>query len=868
MARSKNCWGTIMRHEPRADNSQADPAQAIVGKSTDATRVLILGPTRQDALFCVQILTEESIDATICESLHELCQRAQEGAGAALVPEEFLSADHVDTLHQLLNNQPTWSDFPLIVLLNSSHPTTHELERLLLLGNVTLVSRPVRIAAFVNTVRAKLRDRKRQFAVRDLLIQQKAASEATRRDERRLQMALRAGGMAAWEWSKDSVYWSERLYELLGYDTSITPSFDAVQRRLHPADLESASEAWTKAVENDIAFEMECRITHDADGVRWLAVVGEPVRSRSGKTLRYTGLVFDITGRKQAEMREKRQAATDHFLSEASGILTSSLDSKKTLSRITQLCVPKLAECAFFDLLGADGTANRVHVAHVDPDPEIMRLVQSGAPRADMNDYPPAQAIYANRSVLASNVDADDLSQRALTPEHKTAIQRVRPTSLISVPLAIRGETFGALTLIRTIQSEPYDEFDLRLAEELARRATAAIDNAQLYEAGQLANAAKSEFLANMSHEIRTPMTAIMGYTDLLMADETDETHAGYLATVKRNGVYLLTLINDILDLSKIEAGKLELANRELSLTELLGEVNELMSVRADEKEIPLRIDCAADLPKRIIADPIRLKQVLVNLVGNAIKFTESGEVRVTISNDPHQHGSLLFEVSDTGIGMSPAQTTKLFQPFTQGGAEVTQQYGGSGLGLAISSRLVQMFGGEISVESQLERGSVFRFTIPVQAVNSNEADELIISNSESTAGTAAPRLEKIDGYVLVVDDRRDIRFLSKHFLTKAGARVSEVEDGQEAVEAVEAGMRNDSTPDLILLDMQMPRLNGYDVAQRLRGMGFDRPIIALTADAMQEDIDRAIACGCNAHLSKPIDSDCLISMVQRFIHA
>ena len=380
----------------------------------------------------------------------------------------------------------------------------------------------------------------------------------------------------------------------------------------------------------------------------------------------------------------------------------------------------------------------------------------------------------------------------------------------------------------------------------------------------QAASQSKSEFLANMSHEIRTPMAAILGYAELLNGLDLPSEATDYLRTIRRNGDYLLEIINDILDLSKIEAGKLELNLESFDPASVVEDVRSIMNVRAIENDLQLNVCYEGKLPRQIESDPKRLKQILINLVGNAIKFTKKGQVDILLRYDANDQ-TLQISIIDTGIGMSDEQKSKLFKPFSQGDSSVSRHFGGTGLGLAISRRLAKMLGGNVRVESKLGEGSKFSVTI---RTGSTDGVELVEPNVVIEAPT--PSITSVDSesllacHVLVVDDRRDIRFLSKLILTRAGASVDEAEDGQLGLDFVRERLAAGSPPDLILLDMQMPNLDGYETAAQLRAIGFEGPIIALTADAMQGDMNRCIEAGCNDYLSKPIDAARLIQVVKQ----
>ncbi|MCA9320847.1 MAG: response regulator, partial [Planctomycetes bacterium] len=389
-----------------------------------------------------------------------------------------------------------------------------------------------------------------------------------------------------------------------------------------------------------------------------------------------------------------------------------------------------------------------------------------------------------------------------------------------------------------------------------------------LEEARRLAEAAnrsKSEFVANMSHEIRTPMTAVLGYADLLAADETDKERKQYLRVIKRNGDFLLRLINDILDLSKIESGKLDVSTEAFIIQEVVEDVRAMMADRALGKQLDFQVEYELGVPEAVASDAKRLKQILVNLIGNAIKFTDVGGVKVVVRFIEGLPGQLQFDVIDTGIGVPEAHQERMFEPFSQGDASVSRRFGGTGLGLAISQRLARVLGGEITVSSEPGRGSTFRCTISAEVVSTD--DSRLTSRQTPTRVTQQSELARHDGLrILVVDDRRDVRHLARHMLERSGATVTLACDGVEALAAVEAARQHDDVPfELILLDMQMPGLDGYETAQRLRSMGFEHPIIAFTADAMQGDMGRCLESGCDDYLSKPIDVGELFTLVTTY---
>ena len=387
-------------------------------------------------------------------------------------------------------------------------------------------------------------------------------------------------------------------------------------------------------------------------------------------------------------------------------------------------------------------------------------------------------------------------------------------------------------------------------------------------------NHSKSEFLAHISHELRTPLTAVLGYAELLSAELIDAQHREYAQIIQRNGRHLLNLLNDILDLSKIAAGKLELDRQQVMLTELVTEVESLMTVQAAAKNLAFSIAYDGQVPAVILTDPTRLRQILINLLGNAIKFTDQGSVELRVALQTASADSptqLRFEISDSGPGISAADQERLFEPFVQGQRPGVQTVG-SGLGLAISRQLAQLLDGTLSVVSHPDTGSTFTLTIGIGDLQ--QADWIVPSNrpaSPSQNWQASPRLQ---GRVLVVDDLPDIRRLLAAILQRAGATVELAADGEQALARVaqvstatgQTGATQASSYDVIVLDMQMPRLDGYKTTQRLRAGGYDGVIIALTAAAMRGERERCLQAGCDEYLSKPIRPALLLERIAKHL--
>jgi PAS domain S-box-containing protein len=380
----------------------------------------------------------------------------------------------------------------------------------------------------------------------------------------------------------------------------------------------------------------------------------------------------------------------------------------------------------------------------------------------------------------------------------------------------------------------------------------------------EAANKAKSEFLANMSHEIRTPMTAIMGFADMIL--QPDQTEAGRVECVqviRRNGTYLLELINEILDLSKIEEGVMTLESIPCEVPVLLAEILANLRPRALEKGLEFEMVVRNPIPRFIQTDPLRFRQILVNLMGNAIKFTPKGKITVTIGTEGAGGGHVLcVGVIDTGIGMSHEQLERLFRPFSQADASITRKFGGTGLGLTISRQLAHLLGGEVDVTSHLDNGSTF--TVRVEG-GSFAGVEMLTDLKEIMLPSVAPAAKweniPLHGRILLAEDGLDNQRLLAMHLRVCGAEVVIADNGQIALDLAE-----NEPFDLILMDMQMPVMDGYTAAAAMRRRGMTTAIIALTAHAMAEDRKKCMSAGCTDYLSKPIDRDVLLKTVSKYL--
>jgi len=367
----------------------------------------------------------------------------------------------------------------------------------------------------------------------------------------------------------------------------------------------------------------------------------------------------------------------------------------------------------------------------------------------------------------------------------------------------------------------------------------------------------KSEFLANMSHEIRTPLNGVLGFAQIGLRNSVGRTKSQEAFTkIIHSGKLLLGIINDILDFSKIEAGQLKVETVGCELQRILQDTIDLNAERAHAKGLELRFDKSADFPDMCMGDPLRIQQVLINLLGNAVKFTDEGHVCLNASRDGDW---LVFRIGDTGIGMSAEQQSKLFKSFSQADSSTTRQYGGTGLGLAISKRLTDLMGGEIRVESELNFGSSFEVRLPYMAVHGFATD---YGRDASNTGTG-PRLAGIR--VLVAEDNEVNRLILEDMLTDEGCKLVLAEDGQQAVEAVREAGRGGF--DIVLMDVQMPVLNGLDATRQILAIDPELPVVGQTAHALAEEKEKCLQAGMVDMLTKPIDPEALVDMVGKQTH-
>jgi PAS domain S-box-containing protein len=593
---------------------------------------------------------------------------------------------------------------------------------------------------------------------------------------------------------------------------------------------------------------MELEIVRGDDSVRHVLGSASPFFDDEEKVRGCFGAFVDITERKHAE-------AASEFLASSGEILAQSLALEPTLRRVTNLVVPRYADWCFIDLLDEHGGFQRTAVSTADPARVDLARRMERYYRPNGTESAASLSAATGQSIIAEHVPESVLDAVARDPEHRAMLTELDVMSYLCVPLVSRGRTIGVLSYVNSRGSRTLDHDDLRLAEELGRRAALAVENARLYSEAQTANRVKDEFLATLSHELRTPLTAVLGWASVLRLDRSDEAmlETG-LEAIERSARVQAQLIEDVLDVSRIVAGKLRLYIEPVRFHSVIEEAIAKVRATAEARGVSLRV--SGDREAHVLGDSARLQQVVWNLVNNAIKFTPpSGAIDVIVTADGDH---VVMQVRDEGEGIAPDFLPHIFERFTQGDSSTTRRHGGLGLGLAIARHLVTLHAGHISVESEGSgKGATFTVVLPRSVAAASVPER-------EAAGNELPDLR--GKFVIIVDDERDTRAVIEEILTRCGAEVVASSSVAEARESVMQRL-----PHLIISDIAMPDEDGYALVRWLRERETATenarvPAIALSAFGRPADRAQVLAAGFDEHLQKPIEAIRLAQSAAKFV--
>lgn len=600
--------------------------------------------------------------------------------------------------------------------------------------------------------------------------------------------------------------------------------------------------------------------SRDDEQTRWAIVSAAPVFDHNGLVLYSVCIFKDFTTHKTQEKILRKNKQVLKLIADAGISLNSSLDSVSTIEKLCELLVPAIADWCIIEIIGdAENAISKIW------HPQPQRLQEIISYQKNFNTElksmtTSAAVIRTGQSAILEQLNEETIRSMSVKENHVEATIAMNIKSAMVVPIVGSYGRLGAITLVFSDSDRRYSNIELAAAEEIGRRAGLALDKIMLYkrerkarEQAEKANNYKSTFLANMSHEIRTPLNSLIGFNKLLQNEDlTSDMRKRYHDIIQKNGEHLMALINDILDLSKVEAGQLRMEMSTCSVKSLVYEVFDSMQTKAYSKNISLTFDMETEITDELVTDTLRLKQILTNIIGNAIKFTHQGWVRVFVSLD-RKRNRMIFDVMDTGIGISSEAQKHLFHPFSQADASVTREYGGTGLGLFLSKKLAHGLDGDLYLSSSEEcKGSVFTLEVSTNLKPILNFADAVKEMKKCLKGKK----------VLVVDDSKDNLFLINQLLKRSGIIVDCAENGKTGFEKAMAGEY-----DMVFMDVQMPVLDGHSATRMLRENNYQKPVVALTAHAMRDDRQKCIEVGCDGFLTKPIDEAQLLEIIGRHVN-
>lgn len=680
--------------------------------------------------------------------------------------------------------------------------------------------------------------------------EEKQAREVLRESEARFRQLADAMPQIVWTAQRDGTleYLNRRFFEYAGIDPESSQPLDTLIDYVHPGDRARVDEDAARAHATDGVLEVEYRLLDRTGCYRWQLGRSVPVRDGSGQVVRRFGTATDIDDRKRAEYDAR-------FLAEASAILSSRLDESRAMEHVAQLAVPFFADWCVVDMVAEDGSLNRLVIAHVDPAKvELIRELERRFPTTPESPHGVYQVIRTGGSDMIPDI-TDEMLERGVPDKEKLRLLReLGPRSHLCVPVSGKAGTIGAISFGLAESGRRFAEKDLRLAEDLARRAAIAIENARLYAELKKADQRKDEFLATLAHELRNPLAPIRNALHLLDRPEFEgATRDEVRSVVKRQVDHMTRLVEDLLDVSRITRGTVELRKETVDLATVINRSVEASRPLMGDQGHALSITLP-DEPIHLEADPTRLEQIFDNLLNNAAKYTDPGG---QVSLSAERNGDFVeVRVRDTGIGIAPEQLPKIFDLFMQAERRLDRSQGGLGIGLSLVRSLVEMHGGTVSVHSEGPgQGTEFVVRLPVLA-SAPAPKAPVAAKPKTVVSRSLPRRR-----VLVVDDNLDAARTMAMLLKRAwGQDVEVVHDGLAAIQAAHT-----FKPEVVLLDIGLPGLNGYEVAKRLR----ERPefartyIVAMTGWGQEEDRKKSKDAGFDRHLVKPVDPEELRSVLR-----
>ena len=774
----------------------------------------------------------------------------------------------------------------------------------------------------VLSISKDITNRKRIEQERSELIASLQKSEAS------LAEAQRVAHVGSWEFDvlTEKFTWSEELFRIFGLNsTEPEPTYPQLMEKIHPDDRMVFQQTIEQALASGVFHEFDLRILRSdsaalvmpgaSSSLQYIEVRGETVLNDTGQVIRLFGTALDITARKQAEEALRESAKREQAIARVIQRIRQTLDIDTIFSATTEE-LRQLLKCdrvaiyrfnpdwsgEFVSESVANGWISLIGTQQADAYLQDGLLDDEHCVVKTLNlEQEPMQDTYLQETQGGAYnkgtnyLYVDDIYKAGFNPCYISFLEQFQIRAYITVPIFCGSKLWGLLASYQNSGSRQWEPAEINIVVQIGTQLGVALQQAELLEetqrqaaqlreakdAAEVANRAKSQFLANMSHELRTPLNAILGFTQVLNRDRSlSDEQQEHLGIIMRSGEHLLELINDILEMSKIEAGRTTLNETSFDLFRLLDNLQEMLQIKAQAKGLQLIFERTPEVPQYAIADEGKLRQVLINLLGNALKFTQKGrvtlrvevkdgETREDFSNSPFPipHSRLYFEVSDTGPGIAREEIDSLFTPFSQ---TITSQKSseGTGLGLSICRSFVQLMGGTIKVKSTLGEGATFQFDIPLKLAISSD-----IETDRSTGRVIGLAPEQSEYRILVVEDKWTNRLLLVKLLKSVGFQVREAENGQDAI-----ALWLSWKPHLIFMDMQMPVMDGYEATKQIRQaegkrkLGLEKSlpsttvIIALTASAFEEQRAVILSVGCDDFIRKPFRENVLFDAIARYL--